>query len=357
MRHAVLLVVLMLGALAAGCVSAPGVLTNPPSPELKDEVRPDATLFSTDTDALSAAFRRFACSPGTIPDLRFANLNAASGEIRFTFVPAGWKLWRKNEQDIQEIQCDGDDIWSYIGIRPVPDLDLTSTSLQGVGCEKGKGNTDYVENRYILTRCGWTEVRFTVIAHRGTLADMLGYLQKHYGEYEGVCHQVKQLAHDEKPLRPAALFQGSHSQIAKESFRVIKTPGEWKSLWEEHRGEFDRRAFTEYEQSFDVDFEENLVVALFTGRCDWCEVTPRLRGDAVVIGYQADMYQRISFASQNIPPTPVEKAKEAREVAKAPYALIVLRKPVKTIVIEQDVRRVIDAPPVWKHRQTFKLAE
>lgn len=156
----------------------------------------------------------------------------------------------------------------------------------------------------------------------------------------------------EKLFRPVAVFQGTHSRITKETFRLIRTPDAWKQVWEEHRGAPGKQRFTESDQALGIDFENHLVVAIFAGPCDWCDVTPRLRADTVVIGFWACVNQTEGrpLGAGGPPPDPAETAKEK---AQAPYAFVVLRKPVRTVVIEQDVRRELPSPPVWKQRTTF----
>lgn len=82
-------------------------------------------------------------------------------------------------------------------------------------------------------------------------------------------------------------------------------------------------------------------------------MSPRRRGDAVVIGFRPEVNQTEEPPlGQGVP----EKAEPEKEVL-APYASVLLRQPVGTLVVEQDVRREIDAPPVWKLRATFKVGE
>lgn len=194
MRLARLATVLLLGPAVTGCVNAPAGPGNSPPSGPGEVVRPDAVLWDTDREALRGAFRKFAASPGTTPDPRFAELLEAAGDIRFASVPPGWKLWKEDEREVREVALDTGDFKTYIGIDPRPEL--PPATLQDVRCDKGKGNTNYVEFRYIPTRQGWVKVTLSVITYRATLADLLTHLRKHYGEYEGVCQQVQKFATD-----------------------------------------------------------------------------------------------------------------------------------------------------------------
>jgi hypothetical protein len=158
-------------------------------------------------------------------------------------------------------------------------------------------------------------------------------------------------------LRPTAVFQGSHSQIKKETFRLIDTEAAWKELWKQHRGETTDRRHTEPDLALGIDFDTHCVVAVFTGNCDWCKVAPRQRGESVVIGFEACCYQIIGQPPVGTPVDPVEERARRKQgkqnKAAAPYAFVVLPRPIKTVVIEQDVRREIASPPEWKYRVTL----
>ncbi|WP_439626648.1 hypothetical protein [Gemmata sp.] len=163
----------------------------------------------------------------------------------------------------------------------------------------------------------------------------------------------------EAALKPTLVLCGTHSAILKEQAAVVTNAAAWKELWKQHRGPTQDPPFTEQCQELDVNFESHFVVAIFAGSCDECEVTPRNRGADVVIGYRARLYS-VELRAR-IPPIDdtrnerekaADEAKEVREVAKeaakAPYAFVVLPKPVKTVVIERDVRRSKFDPALWK---------
>jgi hypothetical protein len=193
MRAAQLVAVLLIGLAVSGCVTAPTVPGQPPPSESGVVAQPDVALWDMDQQALDAAFRQFAASPGTTPDPFFAPLAVTADDIQFASVPPGWKLWKKDECEVRGIQITSDGLLTCIGIDPCPEPQ--PSAIRGVRCLKGKGNADYYENRYIRTRQGWVQVTLNVGAfHRATLADLLAHLRKHYGEYEGVCQQVQKLA-------------------------------------------------------------------------------------------------------------------------------------------------------------------
>lgn len=194
MRLAQLAPLLIAGFSAAGCLTAP--TTSPPkAPEpTPAAVRPaplDAMLWDTGTEPLRAAFREFADSPGTVPNPRFATLSESPEGIRFAAVPRSWKVWRESSGGVREIALESTEILTYIGISSV---DGPFQAEREVQCRKGKGDTDYVEIRRVRTSQGWFAVTLTAVAHRGTLAELLRHLRKHYGDFEGVCQAVQEYA-------------------------------------------------------------------------------------------------------------------------------------------------------------------
>lgn len=195
MRLAQLATLLMADFLAAGCLAAPTTAPPAANEPVLAVIGPaplDAVLWDTGTEPLQAAFREFADSPGTVPNPRFATLSESSDGIRFSAVPSGWKVWRENSNDVREIALDSAEIFTYIGIASCSDK--PSRAERELRCRKGKGNTDYIEIRRIRTRRGWFAVTLTAVAHRGTLAELLGHLRKHYGDFEGVCQEVQKYA-------------------------------------------------------------------------------------------------------------------------------------------------------------------
>jgi hypothetical protein len=159
----------------------------------------------------------------------------------------------------------------------------------------------------------------------------------------------------ETKLKPVAVYSGTHSQIRNERFRLATTADAWKGLWELHRGNRDVRAYTEPELQLDIDFDTHYVVAMFSGSCDWCHVNTVRRGDTVVIWYKPCFWSTegrqpgVLSAKEKL----AQEKEEQRQAALAPYVFVVLPKPVKTVVIEQNVQTRRDESPIWKHRHTF----
>jgi hypothetical protein len=169
----------------------------------------------------------------------------------------------------------------------------------------------------------------------------------------------------ETKLKPTVIFTGTHSAIQHETFDLIATESGWKELWKKHRGEEFNPLFTETFQELEIDFETHYVVVIFTGRGsgEGCEITARQRGDVVFVGFKPWFYQTEGrppiTAEDPLPRTPDFRAihDEAKSAAKAPYAFVVLPKPVKTIVIERNVQSELGRPPVWNLRFLFPVSQ
>jgi len=149
---------------------------------------------------------------------------------------------------------------------------------------------------------------------------------------------------EEKPFRPTAVFDGTHSQIKKEKIVRVLTADAWKELWQEHRGK--NATFTETGQSLEIDFETHYVIAIFVGNCDGCAITPRLRGDTVLIGYKGWVSQTEGRDER----TPAQRAKDD---AMASYAFVILPRSRRTVLVEENVQRMLGEPPIWKQRVSF----
>ena len=151
----------------------------------------------------------------------------------------------------------------------------------------------------------------------------------------------------ETKLKPTTIFRGSHSEIRGETFDVVTTAKEWKALWSKHRGEARDPLFTETSQSLEIDFDTHYVITLFTGNGERCSLTPKLRGNTIIIGFCHEVF---STEGRSPDRTDHEKAKEN---AAAEYVFILLPKPVRTVVIEEDIEFRRNQPPRWTERAKF----
>jgi hypothetical protein len=153
----------------------------------------------------------------------------------------------------------------------------------------------------------------------------------------------------ETKLKPTVVYRGSHSAILKEDFKVVTTQAAWERVEKQHRGESTR--FTETLQDLQVDYDTHYVVAVFAGGSGWrkwCKVTALARGEAIVLRVESGGCQTVVGYEEGW-----SEEKKARWYSTAPYVFVVLPRPVKTIVIEKDVRSQLGDPPLWKEQKRF----
>lgn len=159
----------------------------------------------------------------------------------------------------------------------------------------------------------------------------------------------------EPKLKGALVFAGTHSQIKEERIELVTTEKAWEKLWDQHYGTpKDRRLLAE-SLELSVDFDTHYVVAIFCPDCWWCDVSTRERDGVAVIGYLKTYIQ----TEGREPDATTEQAKRERELDKertaalAPYAFVVIPKPIRTVVIERGKRRDLSSPPEWKEVKRF----
>jgi len=168
----------------------------------------ETTLWATPPEALESAFREFVRAPGTTPNPDFAPIRVKMGvAARFAAAPTGWSL-RRGESAGPELELLQDGFRIIITLTNYPTQSVTpflidkvaiaggKPVVRDVRCLKLKGDTNFVECRYLPTRRGYIHVDFTVSddpdQHR-TLPQMMAHIRKHYGEYEGICQRVQEL--------------------------------------------------------------------------------------------------------------------------------------------------------------------
>ena len=155
----------------------------------------------------------------------------------------------------------------------------------------------------------------------------------------------------ETKLKPTLVFEGSHSAIQKTLFVVVTEEDGWKDLWKQHRGKGFDPPFTERFQDLGINFDTHYAVAVFIGSDSSLVVTPFARGDEVLIRFVAKGYQTEGRPAED-KRTAHQKAKDE---AVADYCIVVLPKPIRTVVVEEDVRRQLDHPPLWQEKARFPI--
>ena len=156
----------------------------------------------------------------------------------------------------------------------------------------------------------------------------------------------------EKKIKPIAVFHGSHSAIRGTEYAVAASEKEWAKLWDKHRGKEPDPLFTETFQDLEIDFDQHYVVAVFTGDGGYrCAINVRQRGDTIAVGVSDEIYS----TEGRLPGAEDKRTGHeiAKEKAAARYVFVVLPKPVKEVVIEEDIEYRRGKASVWKERARF----
>lgn len=141
--------------------------------------------------------------------------------------------------------------------------------------------------------------------------------------------------------KPLMTLYGRNSKIAKEKLVRITSEKEWYSLWLEHKiGSSTPKAVPGDLEFAELDFRQVMVVAVFEGKSVNCRGFPchsiSEDRERILVRLNPLMYQ-------SGVPTPRTEA----------WGILVLPRLNKQIVVERDVRGLIDDPPKWEAWRTF----
>jgi hypothetical protein len=153
----------------------------------------------------------------------------------------------------------------------------------------------------------------------------------------------------QRKVKPVMVWAGTDGNEPKESFDRCSSQKEWEAVWHKHQGR-DERANRLTGLKF--DFDSYMVLAVFQGR------SLKNFGVQVFSVLEEKDCLRVQFRPPtwqtgfNLGAGDSDKKKENDEMKydAQSFALIVLPKSRKAIVFDEDVRGLIDAPPVWKER-------
>lgn len=177
-----------------------------------------------------------------------------------------------------------------------------------------------------------------------------------------------------RPIKPLFVLSGPDSKVKEESLERITTIDEWKRAWAAHRG---TSIDNYYDAPPQVDFDRCMIVAIYRGTT--FNIT-RLHVESIAenkasilirfedMGYQtATIVTENSRASRELErelladggPKPEVMERYYKEVIRkreddggvdrvTPYALVVLNRSNKNIIVEESTRRYRGQPPIWK---------
>lgn len=148
-------------------------------------------------------------------------------------------------------------------------------------------------------------------------------------------------AHRSKPIM---VLTGPDSAVAVGATHRIMESDLLESIWLAHLGKTRDQAFAQHAALLEVDLDKAMVVAIFLGdsfNCRGLGVESVVEGkDEVRLRFDGLTYQTGSEG-----------------VAVRPYAIVVLPRSSKALVIEENVQDLIGKPPVWKEQVRFPAVE
>jgi hypothetical protein len=139
----------------------------------------------------------------------------------------------------------------------------------------------------------------------------------------------------ETPLKPLTVISGADSHIKKPLYKRVTTQTECNSIWANH---FGTTADDAYRPQLEVDFDRCMVIMIF-------------RGDQVNnrgIDVSASSEARDAIVIRLLPLTYQTFGENNKKPPDRPYALIVLPKSNKRIVIAVDVGDDKNKASEWK---------
>jgi len=141
--------------------------------------------------------------------------------------------------------------------------------------------------------------------------------------------------------KPLLTMHGRNSKITKRKLLRITTAEDWWALWAEHKTGSPKPKDLPGNLDFaELDFEKVMAIAVFEGQGNNCrgytshsitEVQDRL-----VVRLHAHTYQ-------SGVDTPVTQA----------WGILIIPRSSKVVVLEHDVRALLDDPPEWKEWARF----
>ena len=167
------------------------------------------------------------------------------------------------------------------------------------------------------------------------------------------------------PIPVHVTWRGAHSRIAERCQYRITSEKEWVDLWLRHVGyKPEGEQYEVWSNPADVprvDFDEYMIVAIFSGRsvnCDGMEaVSVMEETECLRFRFRGMFYQTFKIHGEGHFLSSAANSEAALfdgPVHTTPYAMLVVPRSTKPLVLEENVQSQIGAPPAWKERQRFE---
>jgi hypothetical protein len=159
-----------------------------------------------------------------------------------------------------------------------------------------------------------------------------------------------------RKIKPVMVWAGTDGNEPKESFDRCSSQKEWEAVWHKHQGRDERaNGLT----GLEFDFDSYMVIAVFQGKSlknFGVQVFSVLEEkDCIRVQFRPPTWQT-GFSLQEDGPDKKKESDEMKYDAQS-FAIIVLPKSRKAIVFDEDVRSLIDAPPIWKERAKLSVLD
>ena len=143
--------------------------------------------------------------------------------------------------------------------------------------------------------------------------------------------------------KPAVWWLGSDSKVETGRIELIADAARWEAVWKEHRGDRVEKNANGFETWPQVDFATQCVLAVFDGKGKnsngFFPAGIEDLGSHVRLRYDEGAFQTASFNGPD------------SGIATTSYGFMVFPRPVKTLVLEENVQNLIGGPAEWKERK------
>jgi len=143
--------------------------------------------------------------------------------------------------------------------------------------------------------------------------------------------------------KPILVLSGADSHMDQPAFHRVASQKAWNSLWLFHLGKTESDQFREHLPIVTIDFEKNIVIAIFRGAATNSRglqiVSVDEARDDITLHFDDMSYQTVGGLGDG-----------GGSVHVTPYAFVVVPKSSKDFVLKEDVQRLKDKPPEWKER-------
>ena len=143
--------------------------------------------------------------------------------------------------------------------------------------------------------------------------------------------------------KPIVAWVGSYSAIEQRQYQRITNAKDWLTLWTEHQGErIERDSYGEPAIPA-IDFETNMMLAIFRGKA-W-----NVRSESLLDFSELENNIRIRFDARTYQ---TDGPAEDKDYTRA-YGIWVLPRSTKSIMLIENVQGLIGGSPKWKTQHTF----